>query len=173
MNKQIFPILIIIFIALFSFGMMSDHASANFHLDEYGRPSNLNQGDGGAGFPSNVSPTVTPSLGSDTLSVPPPGSGTLSTPSDNAGDLPNPIGTTSFVELLNRIAYFLLIIAVPIATIIIIYGAFLIMTAGGIPANLEKGKKAILYAVIGLAILFLARVIMALLAQLLGTTINF
>lgn len=143
-------------ISIICIAALSNSALAAFHQDEYGRPSSDTNTQGGGG---PLAPTNTTRGGGGPITSDPQ-------------ELPNPIGTTSFVKLLERIAGFLLIIAVPIATIIIIYGAFLIMTAGGVPGNLEKGKKAILYAVIGLAIMFLFRVIMALLAQLLGTTLN-
>ncbi len=86
--------------------------------------------------------------------------------------LPNPLTYTSFTDLLDGIAKFLLLLAVPVATIIIIYGAFLILTSAGSADKVEQGKKAILYAAIGLGIMLLFRVIMALIASLLGANVK-
>lgn len=47
-----------------------------------------------------------------------------------------------------------LILLVPIAAIVIIYGGFLVMTAGGNVANVGKGRTAIFSAIIGIAIAF-------------------
>lgn len=119
-------------------------------------------GTGGTGFP-----------GSGTGGTPQPGSGFGGTGGGGLFSLDNPLQYDSVVKLLNAIARFLLTIAVPIATIIIIYGAFLILTSAGEIDKVTQGKKAILYAVIGLAIMLLFRVLMALLASLFGTTLNF
>jgi type IV secretory pathway VirB2 component (pilin) len=50
-------------------------------------------------------------------------------------------------------------IAVPIAVILILYGGFQIMTAGGNPQKFEEGKKTLLYTAIGLAVILLAQTI--------------
>lgn len=86
--------------------------------------------------------------------------------------LPNPLKAQSVEQLLNGVAAFLLTIAVPIATIMIIIGGFQILTAAGNPEKVQLGRKTIVYAVIGLAIIALFRVLMALLAMLLGANIK-
>ena len=48
-----------------------------------------------------------------------------------------------------------------IASLVIIYGAFLILTAGGNTEQFEKGKKAISYAVIGVVVLLFSAFIVA------------
>lgn len=61
----------------------------------------------------------------------------------------NPLNTDSITDLLGAVSNFLFAISIPIATIMILWGAFLILTAAGRPAQIEKGKKAILWAVVG------------------------
>lgn len=68
--------------------------------------------------------------------------------------LPNPLGTTSTVmDLLKKIVDFLLVIASPIAAIMIIWGAFQILFAAGDTEKFATGKRTILYTVIGLAVI--------------------
>jgi hypothetical protein len=93
-------------------------------------------------------------------------------PPTNAITLPNPLRTKTITGLLNDIAIFLLNISVIIAGIMVIYGAFQILTAGAVPENIEKGKKTILYAVVGLGIMLLFKVLIAIIAQLLDVQVN-
>ena len=87
--------------------------------------------------------------------------------------LPNPFGKGSTIfTILDRVATWLLTISVLIAGIMVIYGAFLILTGGASVDNVEKGKKTILYALIGLGIILLFKVLIALIAQLLGVRVN-
>jgi len=80
----------------------------------------------------------------------------------------NPLKTTSITALLDRVIGYLMVIASPIVAIMVIVGAFQILTAGGDPEKFKTGKKTILYAVIGFAIVLLARGLIAILHQLLG-----
>ena len=73
-------------------------------------------------------------------------------------ELPNPLGTSSIMEIINRVIdYLILYIGPPILTIMILYGAFQILTAADKPEKFSSGKKTILYAVIGYGILLLAK----------------
>lgn len=57
-------------------------------------------------------------------------------------------------QLAHEVIGFLLQIAVPIAIAMLFYGGFLYMTAGANGGNVEKGKKTIINAAIGLLIAF-------------------
>lgn len=48
------------------------------------------------------------------------------------------------------------LIAIPIVSIMVIVGAFQILTAAGKDEQISKGKKTILYAVIGMAIILIS-----------------
>ncbi len=69
-----------------------------------------------------------------------------------------------FITFVRNIITTLLEIAIPLAVIFIVYGAFVIMTAGGSEEKVKKGKTVIISSVIGLTI--------ALASWLIVTTIN-
>ena len=75
--------------------------------------------------------------------------------------LPNPLACTgggSNIEcVLNKIINALLLFSAPIATIMILIGAFQILTAAGNPEKVTTGRNTILYAVLGFAIILLAK----------------
>ena len=69
------------------------------------------------------------------------------------GDPENPLKFGTIGELINYIADFIIIIALPIATIMVVYAAFLFITAGGGDERVKKAKTIITLAIIGIAIL--------------------
>ncbi len=80
------------------------------------------------------------------------------------GDLPDIEGTpnggadktaASITKVINFVLTFLALIAV----IFVIVGGFRILMAGGNEENVTKGRKTIIYALIGLVVIFFARVI--------------
>ncbi|MFH1188995.1 MAG: hypothetical protein V1652_04105 [bacterium] len=73
-----------------------------------------------------------------------------------SGSINNPLRFGSLSSLLVEIGKQLYLVAIPIVTIMILYGAFLMLTSGGDPAQFNKGKKAILYAVIGFIVVLVA-----------------
>lgn len=87
--------------------------------------------------------------------------------------LPNPIScdsteTQSGVEcVLNVLIKALWAIAIPLATLMILVGAFLLMTSQGNPEKIESGKKTITYAILGLVIIALASSVVAVVQSLL------
>lgn len=81
--------------------------------------------------------------------------------------LKNPLEFDSIEELLDKIAGFLFRISIPLLAIMIIIGAFYLMTAGGNEDKIKTGKKTITWAVIGFVIILLAASIAALIKNLL------
>ncbi len=77
---------------------------------------------------------------------------------------------TTVCQLINSITTGLLYIVAPIASLIIIYGAFLILTAAGSPERYESGKKTVLYAIVGLVIVVIAKGLVLVVTQLFGGT---
>lgn len=61
----------------------------------------------------------------------------------------------SIVTVINFVLGFLALVAV----VFVIVGGFRILAAGGNEENVTKGRKTIVYAIIGLVIIFFARVI--------------
>mgnify|MGYP001563018194 CR=1 FL=1 len=60
-------------------------------------------------------------------------------------------GQTAFTKVATIINYFLAVVSV-VATIMIIYGGFLYVTAGANEDNTKKAKSMLLYGIIGLVI---------------------
>lgn len=58
-------------------------------------------------------------------------------------------------------------IAPPIVAIMVLYGGFQMLFAGGVPEKFSKGRNTILYAVVGYAIIFIASGISAIIIDIL------
>jgi len=74
----------------------------------------------------------------------------------NAGKILNPLGTTgpnSIPVLIQKILEGVLKIGIPVIALAIIYCGFLFVKAQGKPEELKKAKEALLYTLIGAAIL--------------------
>ena len=91
-------------------------------------------------------------------SVPPPGGGNIT--------IKNPLKANTFEKLILNIVNFIFTLALPIVVIMIIVGGFMFVTAAGEPAKIQQGKQLILWAVIGLIVILLARGIIDLLQQI-------
>ena len=59
-------------------------------------------------------------------------------------------------------------VAVAVSAFFVMWGAFLYMSAGGSPHQMERGKAAIANALAGLAIVLLARVIAGMIQSAMG-----
>ena len=86
----------------------------------------------------------------------------------NAAVLDNPIGIDTFEELVDVIGTWIFNLAIPIAVIVIIYAGILMLTAGGNPGKFQKGAKALWYAVLGLAIIFIGKGFVTLIESILS-----
>ena len=86
-------------------------------------------------------------------------------------ELPDPLGGKDFITILKQVTNFLILIAVPIAALMIIFGAYQIMFAGGDTEKVTTGKRTILYTVTGFVIILLAWSIIAILQNILGVTL--
>jgi len=67
---------------------------------------------------------------------------------------PSGCGWNEFNQLVQNIFNFFIVIAVPLAVLVIVYGAILLMTSGGSENRIQQGKRAIFSAIVGLAIVF-------------------
>ena len=71
--------------------------------------------------------------------------------------LTNALGANStFPTVLANVNAFLLAIAAPICGIMVVWGGFQMITAGGNPEKFSSGKKTLLYAAVGFAVVVLA-----------------
>lgn len=90
----------------------------------------------------------------------PSGGFSIKPPSINGKLLPTDVCT-----LINSVTDFIVAVSIPIAGVMILYGAFLILTAADNPKRFEDGKNTILYTVIGLAIILLAKGLVTVITQ--------
>ncbi len=65
----------------------------------------------------------------------------------------NPLKYDSIVKLIDGIATWLLSIGGALATVVILWAAFMYLTSGGSEERTTQAKKALLWAVVGIAIL--------------------
>lgn len=84
-------------------------------------------------------------------------------------ELDNPLGTTSIIDLLNRLIFILTFyIAAPVAVFMIIVGAFQMLSSGGDVDKFATGRKTVMYVAIGFGVLLLANFLIDLIAEILG-----
>jgi hypothetical protein len=88
--------------------------------------------------------------------------------------LQNPLGSgcNDLSCPVTAVINFLFTLAIPICAIMVLVGGFQMMTAAGNPEKFSSGKKTILYAVIGFAVVIVARSVSILVGNLLGVTVN-
>jgi len=71
-------------------------------------------------------------------------------------ELPNPLGNVTMITIIARVIKFVLGIVGVLALIMIIYGGILWMTSGGNVDQVKKGRNTLVWAILGLAIVFFA-----------------
>lgn len=83
-------------------------------------------------------------------------------------DTVNTCGSCCMLDVIYTVTDWIFYLAVAVAVIFIVLGAFSIITAGGSPEKVQSGRNYILYAVIGLIIGLMAKGIPALARAILG-----
>jgi len=83
-------------------------------------------------------------------------------------EIPNPVGTNTFEGLVQNVAKWFYYVMIPVASIVILYAAFLFLTSGGEEEKIKKAKRAITYAVVGIAIILIGAGFITLIKSLLG-----
>jgi len=71
--------------------------------------------------------------------------------------LTNPLGSDNIVVIINRVLNYLIYVSVPILAIMILVGGFQILAARDNPEKITSGRKTIMYAVIGFAIILISK----------------
>lgn len=72
-------------------------------------------------------------------------------------NIENPLGETSDINtLVKNIINFLIILAVPITAILVVYAGFLYITSAGNDEKVKTAQKALIWAIIGFAIILVA-----------------
>lgn len=95
----------------------------------------------------------------------------LAAPQDPKPD--NPVGDQNLGELLNTVIEALLLFAGAVAVLFLIIGGFRYVVSAGSADQVEGAKKTILYAIVGLIIIFIAFVLVQLIQNYLGVQGNY
>jgi hypothetical protein len=83
-------------------------------------------------------------------------------------ELPNFLGTTDVNEVIGRIVRAIIGISGSFALAVFIYGGALWMFSGGNPERVKKGRSAMIYAAIGLVVIFLSYTLVSFILRALG-----
>ncbi|MBZ1345333.1 MAG: Ig domain-containing protein [Candidatus Nealsonbacteria bacterium] len=81
---------------------------------------------------------------------------------------PNPLGARTFEELINALVNFVFWVTIVLAPLMIIISGFYFVTALGDPKKIETGKNIIVWTVVAVIVVLLARGLIALLRGILG-----
>ena len=92
----------------------------------------------------------------------------LKTEANNGIVITNPLRADSFVELFDNIAYWILQIAIPLATIVFVWAGFQYITSGGDEKKIEQAKNTLLWGAIGLAVCLIGKGFTGIIKQLLS-----
>ena len=84
----------------------------------------------------------------------------------------DPLGGKTIFEILNRVIGYMIKIGAPIVALMVIYGGFLILTAGDKPEQVTNGKNTILYAAIGYAIIICSWGIIYIIGEVFGARLR-
>lgn len=82
--------------------------------------------------------------------------------------LPNPLKYNTIPDLINGILGYLVIIAAPICALLVLVGGFQLMTAGGNVEKVAIGRKTIIYAAVGYAIILVSYGLSSVIKNILG-----
>ena len=81
----------------------------------------------------------------------------------------NPFGeTTDIGTLLSNIVNFLIKLAIPISAILIVYAGFLYITSAGNEEKIKTAQKALIWAIIGFAVVLIASSVPAIIQEFLS-----
>ncbi len=86
----------------------------------------------------------------------------------SAPTLTDPLGGRGFEQLAGSIIDFIFTVSIPLVAILVLVGGFQMITSAGDPTKFSNGKKTIVYAVIGFAVVLLAKGVVAFVKSLVG-----
>ncbi len=78
-------------------------------------------------------------------------------------------GDTNIATLMGKVANWATGLLIALSTLFIIFAAFLYVTAGADPGNVDKAKTIIMYAVIGIVVALLSQVVAGVVKAVIGT----
>ncbi|MCL5004645.1 MAG: pilin [Patescibacteria group bacterium] len=83
----------------------------------------------------------------------------------------DPFNGKQLTDILQKIIGYLIGIGAPIVAIMVIYGGFLILTAGDSPEKVKSGKDVILWAVVGYVIVLCSWGVLYIIKEITGANI--
>jgi len=83
----------------------------------------------------------------------------------------NPLRAQSFWDLIDKLIDFIFYLAIAVAPIMFIVAGFYFITAAGDPEKINTAKKMILWVLIGLLIVFLAKALIVFFGEMFGIQI--
>lgn len=83
-------------------------------------------------------------------------------------EIPNPITANSFIELVKGIYSFIFQISIPIAVVLIIWVGIMFLTSQGNEAKVKQAKQALLWIIVGLAIILIGQGFVTLIESILN-----
>jgi len=78
--------------------------------------------------------------------------GTIAPKGTSGGSIGNPLNANSFTELINKLASWIFMLAIPLATLMFMFGGFQFLVSGGSEEKVTKAKKTMLWAAVGLMV---------------------
>ncbi len=85
-----------------------------------------------------------------------------------AVEIKPPLKWTSFEQLLNAIIDFLIKLALVVVPLVIVIAGYFFVASGGDPAKVTQARNMVLWALVGLLILLMAKGIIVLIEQVFG-----
>jgi uncharacterized membrane protein len=85
-------------------------------------------------------------------------------------NIDNPLRYNSVEEIINAIINWFFYIAIVLVPLIIVIGAFIILTSAGDSGKVKKGKSLIVWSLIGFAIILFSKGIISLIKSIIGVS---
>jgi hypothetical protein len=82
--------------------------------------------------------------------------------------LTNPLGVSTFSAVVDKVMTFLFQVAVPLTAVMALIGGFQMITSAGNPEKVSSGRKTLMWAAIGFAVVILAGGVVAIITNLLS-----
>lgn len=101
----------------------------------------------------------------------PPSGGTTGDSTEQVIDLKDlsPLGTCGKLDcILVKILDFVFYLAIPLTSIMVLWGGFQILTAAGNPEKVKTGGKTVLYAAVGFAVVILSKAVAFLITDIIS-----
>jgi len=89
-------------------------------------------------------------------------------PSAGVFTFPNPLGATSFTDLINTLINFLFTLAVIVAPILLVIAGVIFMTAAGDPGRVKTARSMLLWTIVGFGIILISKGLVEVLKGILG-----